>query len=122
MNKKFIIFGIIIIVALLTFVAMNSEKMTEEDQSTYLQTASISKQYENAINNDLANVLEKIPSYAPSQHQVCKHKNGYIIEDAHSAEWYVEGDNIYNVNGLAASLTPSLEYATSAIPYAACFK
>jgi len=79
------------------------------------------KIYEQTILDNATNVFEKIPNYTTTT-DLCPYKEGILIEDRYSAEWYVKDSKIYTVNGIAKELTPNIEYAPNGISYQKCYK
>jgi len=106
-----VIFAFIVLIIVIAIVSGSKPPTPEENAR---------KIYEQLIMDNATTVIEKIPTYA-SEGKVCAYKDGFLIEDPYNAEWYVIGNKIFAVNGLAKSLTPNVEYAPKEISYQPCY-
>jgi hypothetical protein len=114
MRKKIIIIlGILIILSIVLLSSGNNDNNVSQEKKA-------SEIYEQTITDNANTVIDKIPQYA-SEHKVCPHKDGFLVEDPYNAEWYVSGNEIFAVNGLAKSLTPNISYAPEGISYQTCY-
>jgi len=111
----------VIIIFVIFYIAL--EQMDKATQKSPQQRAeeNAKKVYEQLITDNAVTVIEKIPKYASIQSKACAYKDGFLIEDIYNAEWYINGNTIFAVNGLAKSLTPDIDYAPAEISYQPCY-
>lgn len=116
----YIVGGVVVLILILTMLGGEEKTNPQTDPQAEVKKDAFNL-YEQMIMDNAVTVIEKIPQYASSQRKMCTHKEGFLIEDPYGAEWYVAGGKIYAVNGLAKSLTPSIDYAPSGISYQSCY-
>jgi len=114
MKKLLYIVGGIIVLILIIAIISGGDKVNSQEKSAI-------RIYEQTITDNVTTVINKIPTYASNQRKVCSYKDGFLIEDPYNAEWYIAGNKIFAVNGLAKSLTPNVDYAPEGISYQSCY-
>jgi len=105
-------FAIILVIIIISFFSAIDRKTDQE---------RIGKIYEQIITDNADIVIAEIPLYNSVRRNVCPYRDGFLVEDSYGAEWYIIGNVIYAVNGLAKSLTPKVEYAPEEIAYSPCY-
>lgn len=118
LKNYFLKIGIIIGIVIIIVIIFGGEEKTNPQEKARKNAINL---YEQMITNNVVTVLEKVPEYASNQRKVCSYKDGFLIEDIYNAEWYVAGNKIFAVNGLAKSLTPDVDYAPAEISYQTCY-
>ena len=97
MTKKNIAFIILIISILIAGLSFSSCSTQTATQATDEDTA-------------IEKVKENYTTMITGEFKAVEYENGYIVNNDDVAYWYVEGDNVWNLNQFAKIYTKDLEY------------